>query len=229
MGRGSSALSGAGTGAAVGSAFGPIGTGVGAGVGALIGALTGGKPKEQKDLEANAKSLQGFLWDNGKNAFNLGDETFRMGIEGFEQPQNFWSKILGGNRDAMMDTMAPEVSTIVSQYDAGRKAVSEFGARGGGKNSTLAELPMKQSGDINRLFQSLRPEAAKQLSSIAQVLASLGLNEEQISTSLLSLQNNSMLGVGNIQLGHAALDAKTSKEAGEGLGKLLAAMVAKKK
>jgi hypothetical protein len=155
---------------------------------------TEGIDKSQDSLTQMLRSMSNLTATKGKEALGAGMSDYGKGLSLFDQPEKFWSTLLSGNRDAIADQMAPEASTIVSQYDAGRKAVSEFGARGGGKNSTLAELPTKQAGDIGKLMQGLRPEAAKQLSNIAQVLASLGLSQEQIGTALFSQTIQNLLG-----------------------------------
>lgn len=155
---------------------------------------TEGVGGKQDSLTQMLRSMSNLTGTAGKTALGEGESVFGKGVDSFKQPQDFWSKLLGGNRESMAQQMNPEVSSIVSQYDAGRKAMSEFGARGGGKNSTLAELPTKQTGDITKMFQTMRPEAAKQLTGIAQVLASLGLSQEQIAASLFSLTNQNLLG-----------------------------------
>ena len=115
----------------------------------------------------------------------LGDISSIAGIGSLEaggkllaQPAKYYSDILSGDRQKMLEAEAPEVSNIMSAYNAARRSGSEFTPRGGGRVQALEEAPYKEAGAVTSLLQQARPEAAKEITSIAKNLQNLGLSEE---------------------------------------------------
>jgi len=90
-----------------------------------------------------------------------------------QQPIDYWSKLLGGDRASMMSAVAPEAKNIMSQYDTAKQNISKFTPYGGGQTALLSELPFKEGGDIQSLIQKLRPQAASELEGLGKAQAGL--------------------------------------------------------
>lgn len=98
---------------------------------------------------------------------------------------DYWSKILSGDRQAINEAIGPETTRIAQNYEGAKTAATQFAPMGGGRSQLLAELPFRRGQDISALVANLRPEAAQQLSTIANQLSQLGLDSEQIINMLL--------------------------------------------
>lgn len=172
-----------------------IGTGMGV-AGSLAGGGGAAKATDtgQADLSEMANWLEPF-----------GQKSMTEGQEGLESAMQFFKRLMSGDQAAVAGAVAPGVNTIVSQYDAARKSASEFGARGGGRNEMLAELPFKQAGDIAKLVQGAQLEGAKQLPQVASLLSQQGLGAAGLTAQNLRAileqemekrKQNTELGVG---------------------------------
>ena len=135
----------------------------------------------------------------------FGQKSMAAGQEGLESAMQFFKRLTSGDQGDIARAVAPGVNTIVSQYDAARKATAEFGARGGGRNEMLAELPFRQAGDIAKLVQGAQLEGAKQLPQVASLLSQQGLGAAGLTAQNLRAmleqemekrKQNTELGVG---------------------------------
>lgn len=140
------------------------------------------------------RSLSNITGNRGEQLFGQGQDVLSKGMGTLSGPTDYWASLLKGDPNATNQAIAPESRRIVTQYDAARKAISEFGGRGGGKNETLANLPFKQAGDINSLIQRLRPEAASQMTQIASLLLNLGVKQEDLGRLFTSGTFDALLG-----------------------------------
>lgn len=97
-------------------------------------------------------------------------------------PRDYWSTILGGDEQAIMELLGPETSALETAYGNQAKSNAQFNPRGGGEvaqNTQLQSDKLKQLGDM---VLKLRPGAADALSSIASLFANLGLGEINAAT-----------------------------------------------
>lgn len=152
------------------------------------------EPISGDSLTQILRSLTNMLGLSGEGAFNFGGqllggggdmlkaggEVFGKGVESFKAPQEYWSKILAGDPQSMTEALAPEANALSDQYAAAARSAETSGPRGGARAATLANLPFAKARDIGDLYQKLRPQAATQLQSIAQVLSQLGIGQEQV-------------------------------------------------
>lgn len=127
-----------------------------------------------------AFNFGGQLLGSGGDVFKAGGDVFSKGVESFKAPQDYWSKILGGDKQAMTEAIAPESEALSDQYAAASRAAETSGPRGGYRAATMANLPFAKARDIGDLYQKLRPQAASQLTGIAQALSQLGLGQEGV-------------------------------------------------
>lgn len=128
--------------------------------------------------------------------------------------QNYLQSLVGGGKTAAMDAAAPEVNTILSQYDTAKKNLSQFAPRGGGTNSQLANLPFQESGAITNLLGSERSNAA-------QLLSSLGLGEGGLGSSLLPRDSGAGSSLLNYGLQNQEQQGQMFGQVGTSLGTLL--------
>lgn len=165
----SGGIGGAVGGAKLGSSLGPIGTGIGAIAGGLLGTFLGGKPSPEDTAETSILNNVPTLINKGNTATDtaLGD----LGTSG-----NFYKTILGGNRDAISNLLAPQTSTILSQYDNASKAIKEFAPRGGGSTQALAQNPYQKATAAAGAYQGVLPSAAQGLSQVGGTTGQIGAN-----------------------------------------------------
>lgn len=136
----------------------------------LFGGQSTGQTKEQKRLTGIESDIAQFGLGQAKS-------TIPKATAALDQPLNFFQALLSGDRNAILNAISPEVDTLTSQYQTGRKTAEQFAPRGGGRAAALEELPTRQAGDINKLVQGARLTGASGVTSIAQLLGNLGLGE----------------------------------------------------
>ncbi len=133
----------------------------------------------------------------------LGIGSLGAGSQVMQQPLNYYSGILGGDRQGMLETVAPEVNTILGQYDTAKRAVAENAPRGGGSNTTQANAPYALSGEITNLLNTVRPQAAAATTDIGKTLSALGTTETGQAGNLINQNAWTQLGKGQQQAGMA--------------------------
>lgn len=122
-------------------------------------------------LQTGATEAAGQLRTAGTGLVSGGQETMRA-------PVDYWSKILRGDRGAVLSAVAPEVRQIETGYEGARRGL-ELMPRGGGRSALMSQLPFEQQRDVSTLIQGARPVAA-------QALLGAGQGQQQIGAGLLS-------------------------------------------
>lgn len=131
--------------------------------------------------------LADFFTDTGKSTLNKGGSTL-------QGPLDFYQSILGGDRTAMSEALAPEVAAINAQFRQPLKEAQITG-RGGALAPDLEAS--KQSAISNLLFQE-RPAAADKLASIAQGLMGLGTQQMGLGANTLGQAGGELLDYNSI-------------------------------
>ncbi len=171
----------------------------------------GGQTSQQKDLTKTETDIAKFGLGQAK-------ENLPKASAGLSKVSDFFSALMSGDRNSILNVLAPEVDTLTSQYDTGRKTGEEFAPRGGGRGAALEELPFRKAGDINKLVQGAREKGAAGLTSVSSLFGQLGTSE------LGGGVNAANSAFGNIQ------DAKVNQQqqqaaAGSAIGGLIALLV----
>lgn len=180
----------------------------------LFGGSSGGQTQQQKDLTTAQTDIAKFGLGEAKK--NLPAATNALTAKG--GPLNFFQALLSGDRNAILGAIAPQVDSLTSQYDTGRKSAEEFAPRGGGRGAALEELPFRKAGDISKLVQGAQLTGAEGVSSVASLLGSIGTTEMGAgSSSASSAFNNIQTAKENQQQQAAA--------AGSAIGGLVALLV----
>jgi hypothetical protein len=91
-----------------------------------------------------------------------------------QQPANYYSNILSGNRAAMMDAASPEIQNINANFNQAQRQAGQYAPMGGGRANLLAQLPLQRAGAVGNLFQTIRPQAAQGLLGVGNAQANLG-------------------------------------------------------
>lgn len=82
-----------------------------------------------------------------------------------------------------MSALEPQIASLTSQYDTGRKTSEEFAPRGGGRAASLNEAPFSEASQIEQLVGTAQETGAAGVASVAQMLADIGLSEIGVSSS----------------------------------------------
>lgn len=193
----------------------------------FLGSMLGfGGGKTTVDPNSPTFKRQQGLGDLSKNfAFDTalpeGQKLLGQAESTLQQPIDYWSKLLGGDRAEMMSAVAPEAKTIMNQYDSAKNNISKFTPYGGGQTSLLSELPFKEAGDIQTLIQKLRPAAAGELGQLGAEQGKLSgqiTNEGLTSAGQAGDSFSSML---DALLGQSKQNAPMQNEMGGALATLL--------
>jgi len=180
--------------------------------------------------ESNANNGQNFsnnLYLLGQNQQQYaategsGTSLINSAQQGLGAAQNYEEGVLSGNRSDILATEAPEISSLLTSYDSTRKAEAQLQPRGGGRSADLNELPYKELGDVNKLIQTARPEAAKELTSTASAEGYLGSSEEALAASDVNTSLNFLLGKAGVQLDSAKLQSQEGQQLGQAIGTAL--------
>lgn len=184
--------------------------GLGSGIAGMIKQGVSGSPADSAVKAAQQQSSK--VSESGGDLLKEGGATGAPG-------ENFFSALLG-NREQALSAMAPEVSTIVDQYDAAKKTAAEFSPRGGGRATLNSELPFKESGKIAGLISGARGNAATQLMNA-------GMQKRQLGAGLTSAGLQGTLGGARLAQGQQQFGAEQWSKLGSGIGNSLSALLAK--
>jgi hypothetical protein len=144
-------------------------------------------PEEQTALTGAQGSATG-LQQGGQSLVKQGQSTVESGLNTLQQPTNYWSKLLGGNRASMAQATAAPRGAITDIYRGAERGVERSGVRGAARDVQKGELNRQRAGQIAGLTTGVQPAAAESLANIGAGTASLG--------GQLSGQGGSMMGAG---------------------------------
>jgi hypothetical protein len=138
------------------------------------------EPIENDTLTKFLNSITNMGAQQGSDVFSAGQGAYQKGMQGFDPAMQYWQSILSGNKSEMESAVAPEKESIMDRYRATKKGLAKRGSRSGGTNEAVASAGFSEAGDIGRMFQTLRPQAAKESAGLADSYAKLGLAEQGI-------------------------------------------------
>src|SRR5262245_53292081 len=117
-------------------------------------------PKPDKfNADSEFGSVLSNLTESSKGLQQKGQQLGAMGTESVGPVINYLRQLTGSNPSAVMDATRPERARVLDQYDTARKTISEFGPRGGGTTSTLAESQFRQGEDLANVTSGARQGA----------------------------------------------------------------------
>src|SRR6266566_4193512 len=118
------------------------------------------------------------LQQMGGQESQLGPQTTQQATGMLGPVTDYYSKLLSGDPNALMQAISPEADVVGQQFGQIRQMISQQ-PRGGGKTAQLAQLPVEQTRILSGLLGQARNAAPQGLQSIAGLLAQLGLGESQ--------------------------------------------------
>lgn len=133
----------------------------------LLGGLFGNKQSSQE------KALQGAQTANlnqqtqlSKLMGSMAQNQYSAAAPAYGQALGYYSTLLGGNRSAMQQAVAPETQSINDIYGGSERNLERMGVRGGEAATAKADLARQQAGQLASLVGGVRPGAAAQLGSL---------------------------------------------------------------
>lgn len=154
----------------------PWGT-IGSVAGSVLGGLLGGGKKMTPEQRLAYEQAVGAGALGLRRAGEIAPYTTGMlGLaqEGYQPAFDYWSRILSGDRSEITSVLSPEIARIGEGYTQARREVGQFAPRGGGRASTLGEIPFRRGRDVSELFATMRPLAAQSLGQLAGEAGRLG-------------------------------------------------------
>lgn len=178
------------------------------------GLLANRKSSQEKDALAAQSDLAKTESEATKFGTASAKQLLPQAEAGLGAANRYYAPLLSGNRQAMMEAIAPEANTIISQYDTAKRAASEFAPRGGGRTATLAELPFAESGAITNLLNTVRPNAAGATADIGKTYGAL-------ASSLLTRNTGAASSLLNYSLQSRGQSFNQAEQIGGSIGTLL--------
>jgi hypothetical protein len=137
------------------------------------------------DLTDN-DNVQAALGSSATRSGNLASALTGAGGETLGPVLEILSKLLGGNRQSVMEGAGPDVARVSDQYDAARKTIMQNSPRGGGRAMAINEMRTKEAGDITNLLNQQRSEARKEAGTIGTELIGKGITANSNETTALT-------------------------------------------
>lgn len=219
MGRLSGAASGAATGFGVG---GPVGAAIGGGLGFLFGGGGGGDDKpEGYDPENPEHQFRNLLRLNAGTLRRDATGSKRMGQAVTTPAVNYLTDVLSSNPAAILDATRQERGRVIDQYDTARRAIANFGPRGGGTTSTLAESRFDQAESLADITSSARRDAVSAAGDLGTRLTALGLTADQLASADINTVISAILAREGIGVQGQYLGLEKGQATGELIGEIL--------
>jgi hypothetical protein len=197
----------------------------GAGIaGSLLGGRLSGREKAVLSFEDALK--QDLLSSEGVQR-QFGEAILPEARGGLEKAQNFYQRILSGDRAAVSSAAGPEISAIGRSYAGVTRGLGEFAPRGGGTTSAAAAGRFAEAGDIARTKESLFQAAPAGLTQVSSALG--GLAEQALGLGASELGQAGALSVDQLAFlgGKSQQAIQTGAAAGQGIGELLYSLLNK--
>lgn len=178
-------------------------------------------------LDSQISGLLDKQGNRSRKLFKQGRQDWKDFRGSIGPVRDYFSTLLGGDRNALSELLGPEIGTIHSGYDAVKKTISEFSPRGGGRTSQLSQLPEREAGDITNLFLKARPMAAQGLQGVAGLLGNQALGEQTGANSSLSSSLSALLGLRQQDLEKFLSNRQFGSGIGSSLGALLSQLLSR--
>jgi hypothetical protein len=145
--------------------------------GAIGGAIIGShKTKAQNEALQTQTAIEKFGLQTAQKDIPAGEQALGQSLA-------YYTPLLTGNRQAMMEAEGPQISTLAQNYMNAKKNISQFGPRGGGTTSALAQAPFNLADQITQLLEGARTNAATQVANIGSSLANIGVSAMNTSAA----------------------------------------------
>jgi hypothetical protein len=128
-----------------------------------------------------------------QQAQQQGQQLTGMGTEALAPAMQYLKQILGADPQAVLEATRADRGRVIDQYDSARKAVENFGPRGGGTTSALAQSRFSQAESLGDITSNARRSAVASAGQLGTSLAGLGLTANDMASRDISTIINSVL------------------------------------
>jgi hypothetical protein len=135
----------------------------------------------------------------------------------------YLKSLTGNDPSAIMAATAPERGRVMDQYDTARKAIAQFGPRGGGQAAAFSDASFREASDLSDITAGARQGAVGQLGQLGLSATGLGLSAQQLASADLNTVLNAVLTREGHDVGKRGQNMAAWADAGEALGMILAA------
>lgn len=151
---------------------------------------------------------------------NTGTQGLNAGLNNLAPVANWFQTIMNGNKQATLNQMQPQIQQTQGGLNTALQTSSTLAPRGGGRSSTLFDLPFAAQQSIANQYSAARAGAPAGLQSAATAQGALGASAGGIGSSygqVATGANNNLLNYG---LGQGQAYNKQAGQTGQGLGSL---------
>ena len=142
------------------------------GASALINYFSARKAAQRTPEETAALQTQ----TNASNQLiTQGQQLTNFGLPKLQQAGNYFSTLMGGNRAALQQQLAPDVANINDVYGGTQRTLARF-LRGPDRDYQMGELSRQRAGAIGSLFTGARDRAAGTVLNLGQYGVGQGTN-----------------------------------------------------
>lgn len=131
----------------------------------------------QKGLSNSTQSLLNSLPQQqalGTANTTQGLSTLQGGVDSINAAGNYFNTILNGSQTNTEKQLAPQVNTVLGQYDSALKAGEELGPRGGGRTAAIEGAKTGKVGAYGNLLAGTQASAASGLAATGQAKVAAG-------------------------------------------------------
>lgn len=110
-----------------------------------------------------ANELRPFVLDYLKEAPEAFEQTlgtYGEALDAYRLPAQYYSGLMRGDRAQISNLLAPEMQSILRNYQTALTSSRELTPRSGASATIAGELPFRAAGDISNLISAVRPMAA---------------------------------------------------------------------
>jgi len=172
----------------------------------------------------DALSPEGQLQTAATEKRQQAGELRQMGTEEALAPvTQFYKQQLGEDPSALMDATKGERGRVIDQYDAARRAASQFGPRGGGTNAAISESYFQQANQLSDITSMAKKDAASQLGQLGATMTGLGLSADQLASADLATVIQAVLGREQLKLAKRGQNLQLAGDIGSAAGSIAGA------
>lgn len=145
----------------------------------LFGGGGGSVPPGPSSAQTNtATSTLGSTGTSAANFMNsygqTGSQGLNSGLNNLTPVANWFQTIMNGNKQATLNQMQPQIAQTEGGLNTALQTGSTLAPRGGGRSSTLFDLPFEAQKDIASQYAAARAGAPAGLQSAATAQGALG-------------------------------------------------------
>lgn len=142
---------------------------------AIISAVGGYIASKQAGKKSSTtKQLEQQQLDASKFLVPFGQNTLTQGRDALQAPLGFYSQLAHGDRNALLQSVSPELQSRDASDRATLRSVSELAPRGGGSSDFLAKLPFQRNTDTANMLFGARKAGNEGMLDVGTRLASIG-------------------------------------------------------